>query len=125
MAFGVRGSGRAASGSGFHAPEDLLAYVPFEHLSSHHRAVDVALRVDAESFGSRVIGHGRFGILDEGRHRAVPGAADADALLDAGNLVCAGVGPGFGIGDIDGVVTGDDDAAGAAELSPLVEEPAL
>ena len=59
------------------------------------------------------------------RHRAVLGAADADALLDAGQFVRAGIGPRLGVGDVDGVVPRDGDAARPAELTPFVEELAV
>src|SRR6266446_4464836 len=49
---------------------------------------------------------------------AVLGAADADALLEAGIQLLAGL----RVGDIDHVVLVDGDAARAAELSPLGEE---
>src|SRR5262245_27679037 len=69
-----------------------------------------------------MIGNGRFGILDERLHAAVLCAADANAFLDARELMSAGVGSGFRIRDIDRVVFCDRDAAGPAELVPLIEE---
>jgi hypothetical protein len=39
---------------------------PFQHLPTHYGAVDVALRVDAKTFGTRMLGSSRFGVLDEG-----------------------------------------------------------
>src|SRR3981189_1068746 len=97
----------------------------FEHLTAHDRSIDVALRVDAEAFGTRMIGRGRFHILDEGGDFPIPGAADADAFLDAHELMRAAVGSRFGIGDVNGVVLGDEDAARAAELTPGIEQFAL
>src|SRR5690348_3911134 len=88
-----------------------------QHLPPHDRAIDVALLVDADSFRAAVLFGGRFHILDEVLHGAVLSAADADAFLPAG-LVFA---PGFGIGNIHGVVLRDEDAAGAAPLHPRVE----
>jgi hypothetical protein len=99
--------------------------VPFQHLPAHHGAVDVALRVAAEAFGAGVVGGRRFHVLDEGRDPAVFGAADADALLDPRQLVRAGIGTRLRVGDVDRVVLGDEDAARAAELPPLVEKRAV
>src|SRR5215467_13995299 len=76
----------------------LFRYVPLEHLTPHHRAVHIALRVHPKALGDGVIWCGRLHVLDEGKHLAVAGAADADALADAHQLVGAGIGAGFGIG---------------------------
>src|ERR1043166_3739907 len=67
----------------------------------------------------------RFGILDERRDPAVLRAADPDPLLDPGELVRAGVRARLGIGDVDGVVPGDEDAARPPELPPFVENTAV
>jgi hypothetical protein len=91
--------------------------VLFQHLATNDSAVDVACRVDTAAFGAAVLFGGRFHILDEVFHRAVAGAADADAFLPA-RFVFA---PGFGIGDVHSVVFGDVDAAGTAELRPGVD----
>src|SRR5213594_2963874 len=72
-----------------------------------------------------MIGRCRFGVLDERGDASVLRAADADALPDTCELVRAGVGPGLGVGNVDRVVPGDEDAARAAELPPLVEELAV
>src|ERR1019366_5465445 len=47
------------------------------------------------------------------------------ALLDAGELVSAGVGPGFRIRDVDRVVRVDEDPARPPELPPFVDERAV
>ena len=57
--------------------------MPFEHLAADDGAVDVALGIDAQTFGARVVGHRGLHVLDERAHRAVLGAADANPLLDA------------------------------------------
>src|SRR3954452_5334686 len=72
-----------------------------------------------------MIGRGRFLIFDERGDAAIPRAADADAFLDPRQLVSAGVGTRLGIGDVDGVVFGDEDPARPAELAPLVQECAV
>ena len=46
----------------------------------------------ADHAGAEGVGGGRFLILDEGGDAAVARAADANALLDAGQLTGAGVG---------------------------------
>src|SRR6185436_3222240 len=99
----------------------LFFHVAFEHLTPDDRAVYVAPCVHTDTLSARVIGHGRFRVFDERRHLPVPGAADANPLLDAGELMCARIGPGFRVRDIDGVVPGDEDAARPAELPPFVE----
>src|SRR5216683_1747602 len=97
----------------------------FEHLPTDDRAVNIALGVDAEAFGAGMIGRRRLHVFDERRDASVPRAADADAFLDAHQLMRAGIGTGFGIRDIDRVVFGDEDAAGPAELTPLIQQLAL
>src|SRR3954462_8950280 len=72
-----------------------------------------------------MIARRRFEILDECGDPPVFRAADANALLDPEQFVRASVGPRFRIRDVDGVVTGDENAARPPELTPLVEEPAL
>ena len=60
---------------------------------------------------------------NERRDQAVADAADADAALPA--VVVLGNGFRFGIGDVDDVVSVDEDAARPAELVPLIEEVAV
>src|SRR5205807_1805034 len=103
----------------------IFLHVAFEHLPADNGAVHVPLRIDAEALGAGMIGRGRFHVLDESRDLAVAHAADADAFLDAQELVRTRVGAGFGVGDVDGVVLGDVDAAGATELTPLIEQLAV
>src|SRR5262245_36983431 len=98
--------------------------VSLEHLTSDDPAVDVPLRVDADALRSRMLRRGRFQVLDERGDRPVLRAADADAFLDPGQLVRAGVGAGFRVGDVDRVVARDRDAARPPELPPFVEERA-
>src|SRR5258706_3324337 len=103
----------------------LLLDVPLQHLTPLHRAVNVALRVHPEALGAGMIGRGGLQVLDEGGHLAVAGAADANAFADAHQLVGAGIGTGFGIRQVDGVVARNVDAARAAELAPFVEHLAV
>ena len=62
-----------------------------QHTASHHATIDVALGIHAKAFGAGVIGGGRFLILNERRDTAILRTADADALLDAGQFVRAGI----------------------------------
>src|SRR5262249_36391135 len=56
----------------------------------------------------------------------VPRAANPDALLDAGQLVRAGVAAlRLRVGHVHRVVGGDEDAARPPELPPLIEETAV
>ena len=78
--------------------------MPFEHLAANDGAIDVALRIDADTFSAGVVAGRRLHVLDERPHGSVLRAADANALLDAGKFVGTGVRPGFGVGDVDRVV---------------------
>src|SRR5262245_14415020 len=69
-----------------------------------------------------MVGRRRLHVLDEGANTPVLRAPDPDALLDAGQLVGAGVGARLGVGHVDSVVLGDEDAARPPELTPLAEE---
>src|SRR5262245_17729662 len=78
-------------------------------------AVDIAGIVEAHSFGRRDLG---IGCRNEGRHRAVLGAADADTGLEAGIV-------GLGrliVRHVDHVVLVDGDVARPAELLPFGDE---
>jgi hypothetical protein len=88
--------------------------VLFQHLPANDCAVDVARGVDADAFRTAVFFGGRLHVFDEIFHRAVFRAANANAFFPA-RLVLA---PGFGIGDVDSVVSGDEDAARTAKLFP-------
>src|SRR5947207_11574376 len=103
----------------------LLLDVAFEHLPPHDRAVHVALRVYADTFGAGMIGRRRLHVFDECGDAAVLRAPDADAFLDPRQLVRAGVGARLRIGHVDRVVSGDGDAARPAELIPDIEELAV
>src|SRR5262245_4335033 len=72
-----------------------------------------------------MIGSGRLGVFDERGNRPIFGAADANPFLRSGDLVRAGIGTRFGVGDVDRVVLGDEYAARPAELPPLVEKAAV
>ena len=61
----------------------------FEHLTADHGAIDVTFGIDADALGAAVLDGGRFHVFDEGGDLTVPGATDADALLDERELVCA------------------------------------
>src|ERR1039458_7539875 len=102
---------------------DILLQILLAHLS----AVDDALRIGGNTF--RAAGGGALGIGesvgDEGRDDAGLGAAHADAALPAGVVAVAIALARFGIGDIEDVALADVEAAGAAELSPLIEEFAV
>ena len=98
------------------------ANVAFEHATPDDAAVDVALRIDADAFSAGMVRDGGFHVLDERGDGAVLGAADADALLDAGQFVRAGIGTRLGVSHVDRVVAGDRDATRPAELTPLGEE---
>src|ERR1039458_572607 len=62
---------------------------------------------------------------NEGNDDAGFHAADADAALPAGVVAVTVALARFGIGDIEDVALADVETAGAAELSPLIEEFAL
>src|ERR1039458_474811 len=62
---------------------------------------------------------------NEGGDDAGFGAADAGAALPAGGVAVTVAVGGFGIGDIEDVAVADVETAGAAELSPLIEEFAV
>src|SRR5687768_1255016 len=99
----------------------LFLDVPLEHAPAHDAAVDVALSIDANAFGAGVIRGGRLLILDERRHAAIARAADADALLDAGQLTGSCIdGARFRVRYIDRVVGRNRNSARPSELPPLV-----
>src|ERR1019366_9412709 len=102
---------------------DILLQVFLADLS----AIDHALRIGGNTF--RAAGGGAFRIGervgDERGDDAGPGAADADAALPAGVVTVTVALARFGIGDIKDVALADVEAAGAAELSPLIEKFAV
>ena len=98
----------------------LLLDVPLQALGSDFGAIDHALGIRRDAFGSAgrrpiLIG---LGIRNEGLHRAVFGASDADPAFPAGMTSHVR----FGVGDVQDVVLVDIEAAGTAELRPLVEK---
>src|SRR5215510_15060361 len=108
---------RASSGSG------LVLDVAHQLARIDFGAVDVPSRVGGDALGGAAgprpapLLH-RLGIWNERRDLAVLGAADAQTALEAGVLGVVGL----GIGDIDGVVLVDEDAARPTELLPFREE---
>src|SRR5579871_161605 len=93
----------------------------FHHpLRSDLGAVDVALGIGCDALGGAGGGGVLIRVRNQSRHRAVPGAADADAALPgAVRLVDRA---GLRVGHVDDVVLVDVDAARPAELRPLVDE---
>src|SRR5437868_15134398 len=96
-----------------------------QHLPADDRAVHTAVAVHADTLGAGVLRARGLHVLDEGGDFARCGAADPNPLPDARQLVRTGVGTGLGIGDVDGVVSGDGDPARPAELPPFGEVPAF
>jgi hypothetical protein len=92
--------------------------VLLQHLTANNGSISVAIGIDADAFCAAVVIGGRLQILDERRHCAGLRAADPDAFLRA---VLIGP-PRFRIGNVDGVVPRDVDAARTAELFPLDEK---
>src|SRR5579871_3972514 len=79
--------------------------------------VDVAIIIDTDAL-KRAKG---LGFLDETRDLAVPGVADADALLEAR----IGLFTRLRVGHVDRILLVDPDAAGPAELLPFGQELAV
>src|SRR5215471_10223850 len=100
----------------------LLLHIAFEHLAADDGAEYVAFVVDTNALGAGVIGCGGFGIFDESLHAAIAGAANPDALFYSCEFMRSGVGSRFRVRDIDRVVFCDENAAGAAELVPDLEQ---
>src|SRR5262245_9100532 len=69
-----------------------------------------------------MVGNSRFGVLDESAHSTVLSAADANTFLNSHQFMSAGVGSRLGVCNINGVVFRYEDAAGTAELMPLIEK---
>src|SRR5258708_9142375 len=97
----------------------LRQFLPefLQRLSARIAGIDVAVVVHADAFESA----GVFGFLDESGDLAVLGAADPDALLEAG----VGLVGRLRVGDIDAVILVDPHAARPAELLPLGDEVAV
>src|SRR5258708_651040 len=97
----------------------LRQFLPefLQPLSARIAGIDVAVVVHADAFESA----GVFGFLDESGDLAVLGAADPDALLEAG----VGLVGRLRVGDIDAVILVDPHAARPAELLPLGDEVAV
>src|SRR5258708_19745782 len=92
----------------------LLLHKPAQIHRARIAGIDIAGLVEGGGFQRAQI----LILWNIGRDLAVLGAADADALLEAGIQLLAGL----RVGDIDHVVLVDGDAARTAELSPLGEE---
>src|SRR5882762_476431 len=86
-------------------------------------AVDVALSIGRDAFGSAGGGRVLVGIRNESRHLAVLRAADPDAAFPVGARLVDRA--RLRIRHVDDVVLVDVDAARAAELRPLVDEIAV
>src|SRR5215469_8569385 len=89
-----------------------------QHLAANDCAIHVAAGIHTEALCAAVLVGGRLLVFDERRHGSGFCAADADAFFHAW-LIGA---PGFRIGDVDGVIASDVNAAGTAELFPLGEK---
>src|SRR5258708_37381595 len=97
----------------------LRQFLPefLQPLSARLAGIDVPVVVHANAFESA----GVFGFLDESGDLAVLGAADPDALREAG----VGLVGRLRVGDIDAVILVDPNAARPAELLPLGDEVAV
>src|SRR6201999_4497810 len=87
------------------------------------RAIDVPIDISGHPFRCARGGGLLDRIGDERRDRPVTCTADADAAPPA--IVIAGYGFRLGIGHVDSVLLVDVDPAGAAELAPDGELPAV
>src|SRR6185436_10143088 len=99
-----------------------LAFGVFRHAAQRVlRGVQIAGWIGHDPFPSRSFGTLRFMARYERDHLAVPGTADANALLPPG----VGCRRRIRIDHVQLVVFVDEQAAGTAELPPLVEELAV
>src|SRR3954468_4020518 len=98
-------------------PRRLLLHETLEVHCAGIAAIDVAGIVVADAFERAE----DLRLRDVGSDRSVLGAADADALLEAGVQLIARL----RVGDIEHVVLVDGDAARPAELLPLGDELAV
>src|SRR5262249_41583210 len=112
--------------------EASLLRVLHRTFRSDLRAIDVAGGIDRDAFcgagAGEVVGGtaARFGIRNERDDLAVLAVLDVahpDAALPA--VVVLRHGFGFGVGDVDGVLLVDVDAARPAVLRPLLDERAV
>src|SRR5262245_49754239 len=85
-----------------------------QHLPANDRAVHVAFGIDADAFCAAMLRGRRLHVFDEVLHGSVLCAADTDSLFPTGLIRP----PGFGIGDIDGVIARDRNTDGTSELAP-------
>src|SRR5258708_16909283 len=105
------------------ADRELLPHILHHPLWADFSAIDVARRIRRDALGCA--GGVAFldRVRDERRHRAVLGAADADAALPAVMILRDGL--RFGVCHVDHIVLVDIDAARPAELRPLIDELAI